>query len=81
MTTSTVTVYTADEVAQMLRCNRETVYRWRAAGKLKSCERAEGQRAHLFLPEHVEEFLNGPKPASTPAAPKPARNPRKTYAS
>ena len=77
MTTSTV--YTADEVATMLRCCRESVYRWIKAGRLESCTR-NGTRAHLFTQEHIDAFLTGPAPAEPPAK-KPTRNPNRTYTS
>lgn len=67
-------VYTAGEVAKILRCNRETVYRWIKEGRLKSCDR-HGTRPFRFTREHIDEFLSGPKPAAAPA-PKPARHPR-----
>lgn len=70
----TITVYTAEEVAKILRCNRETVYRWVKTGRLKSCNRNEA-RAHRFTQAHIDEFLNGPQPAEAPA-PKPARHPK-----
>ena len=78
MATSTVTVLTADEVAKILRCNRETVYRWVKAGRLKSCDR-NGTRPFRFTQAHIEEVLNGPKVADAPA-PKPTRNPNRHYA-
>lgn len=71
---TTVTIFTAEEVAQILRCNRESVYRWVKAGRLKSCDR--NGLVHRFTQEHIDEFLNGPKPEAAPKASKPSRSPR-----
>lgn len=76
MTTSTVTVFTAEEVAVMLRCNVETIHRWARRGTLKSC-RQPGQRAYRFTQEQIDEFLSGPKvETNKPKTPLPSRNPR-----
>jgi excisionase family DNA binding protein len=68
-------VYTADEVAKILRCNRETVYRWVKKGRLKSCDR-DGTRAHRFTLQHIEDFLNPASAVAEPLAPKPTRHPK-----
>lgn len=71
-------VYTADEVAAILRCNRETVYRWVKKGRLKSCSRDENRtRAYRFTQQHLDDFLGGPGPTEAPQAAKPSRNPKK----
>lgn len=75
MTTSTPTVYTAKEVAEILRCDVQTVCRWARKGQLRSC-RKEGQRAYRFTQEHLDEFLAGPKVDLGPKTPLPLRNPR-----
>ena len=73
----TLAVYTTEEVANLLRCNKETVYRWVKTGRLKSCDRRP-KEPHRFTQAHIDEFLLGPKTAEQPA-PKPARNPNRHY--
>lgn len=66
--------YTADETAEVFGVNRETVYRWVRKKTIKHCPR--NGRALRFLPEHLEEYLNGPKPGLEPETPHIARNPK-----
>lgn len=73
-----LTVYTAEEVAKTLRCNRETVYRWVRNGRLKSLHRQANKEPFRFTQEHIDEFLFGPKTTEAPA-PKPVRNPNRHY--
>jgi excisionase family DNA binding protein len=76
VTTSTITVFTADEVAQILRCNRETVYRWARKGQIKSA-RQPGQRAYRFTQAHIDAFLSGETATEEkPKTAKPSRNPK-----
>jgi len=76
MTTSTVTVFTAKEVAEQLRCDVETVYRWARGGQIRHA-RKPGQRAYRFTQEHIDEYLAGRvPPARQEVKPKPLRNPR-----
>lgn len=78
MATSTVTVYTAKEAADILRCNKETVYRWARANppKIGFCPRQPGQSGYRFLQKHIDDFLNGIPPETVPQEPKPKRHPR-----
>lgn len=76
MTTSTVKVYTAQEVAEIMRCDVETVYRWARKGRI-SYSRAPGVRAYRFTQKHLDDYLHGNGPATESAsAPKPSRNPK-----
>lgn len=76
MTTSTVTVFTAKEVAEQLRCDVETVYRWARCGQIRHA-RKPGQRAYRFTQEHIDEYLAGEVPtAPQKTEPKPTRNPK-----
>lgn len=76
MANSTVTVYTAEQVAEMLRCNKETVYRWARKGLIGDGPLA-GRRIYRFTQKHIDDFLSGEsKTAAAPTAPKPSRNPK-----
>jgi excisionase family DNA binding protein len=76
MTPSTVTVFTAEEVAEKMRCNVETVYRWARKGQIRYA-RKPGQRAYRFTQEHIDEYLRGEVPVvMTAPTPKPSRHPR-----
>lgn len=77
MATSTVTVYTAKEAADILRCNKETVYRWARKNKIGFCPRHSDKSAYRFLQKHIDDFLNGIEPEPVePKAEKPKRHPR-----
>lgn len=71
MTPSTIKVYTAQEVADTFRCDRETVYRWAHKNKIGYCPMLPGQRTYRFLQKHLDDFMNGVAPAVP--APKPVR--------
>lgn len=58
MATSTVTVYTAEQVAEILNCNRETVYRWARKGLIGDGPLA-GRRIYRFTQKHLDDFLSG----------------------
>lgn len=55
---STVTVYTAEEVAEILRCSKETVYRWARMGLIGDGPLA-GRRIYRFTQKHIDDFLSG----------------------
>lgn len=74
MTGSTVTVYTADEVAQKLQCSRESVYRW-ARKRLIGDGPLPGSRVYRFTDQHIEDFVSG-KTKTAAAAPKSKRHPK-----
>lgn len=75
MASSTVQVYTAEEVAQMLRCNRESVYRWARKGLIGDGPLA-GRRVYRFTQKHIDDFLSGEHKGTATAPPKPSRNPK-----
>jgi len=75
MATTTVTVYTAEEVAEILRCNRETVYRWARKGLIGDGPRP-GRRVYRFTQQHIDDFLGGKTEATTPTTSKPSRHPK-----
>jgi excisionase family DNA binding protein len=74
MATSTVTVYTAEQVAEILRCNKETVYRWARKGLIGDGPLA-GRRIYRFTDQHIEDFVSG-KTKTAAASPKPSRHPK-----
>lgn len=76
MPTSTVTVYTAKELAEMFRCDVETVYRWARKGQI-GYARKPGQKTYRFTQKHVDDYLAGEAPVTpAPKSPKPTRNPK-----
>lgn len=76
MTTSTTTVFTAEEVAQTLRVHVLTVYRWARKGQI-GYARQPGQRAYKFTQKHIDDFLGGITTAEVkPKAAKPSRSPK-----
>lgn len=79
MSTSTTTVFTAEEVAQTLRVHVLTVYRWARKGQI-GYARQPGQRAYKFTQAHIDDFLSGgvQAAASAPSTAKPSRNPKYT---
>lgn len=72
----TVTVYKAEEVAQMLRCDVQTVRRWARGKKIGFCPMLPGQRTYRFRQKHIDDFLNGIPPEESPQTPKPTRHPK-----
>jgi excisionase family DNA binding protein len=54
-----VTVYRAEEVAEILRCHKGTLYRLARGKKIGFCPRQPGQSGYRFLQKHIDDFLNG----------------------
>jgi len=75
MTTSTVKVYTAEQVAEILRCNKVTVYRWARKGLIGDGPLA-GQRIYRFTQKHIDDFLSGATRTAAAEVEKPTRNPK-----
>lgn len=76
---STERLYKSDEVAKRLRKNRQTILRYTREGKL--CGSRPGGKEYLYSEQQIDDFVNGRTPAVPEPEPKPARNPRKQYAS
>lgn len=71
---STPTLYKPDEVADIIRRNKQTVLRYRREGKLRGTLVGGG---YLFSREQIDEFLaKGTTAAPEPAPPKPPRHPK-----
>lgn len=70
---TTTKVFTAAEVAEIFRCDRETVYRWARSNKIGFCPKLPGQRTYRFLEKHIDDFMNGVAPAA-PKSVKPSRH-------
>lgn len=77
MATPAVTTFTAQEVADSLRCNKETVYRWARKGLIGDGPLA-GRRMYRFTQQHIDDFLSGATRASASATKesKPKRDPK-----
>lgn len=78
MPTPAVETFTAEEVAEVFRCNKETVYRWARKGLIGDGPLA-GRRMYRFTQKHIDDFLSGAtraKAGATTPAPKPKRNPK-----
>lgn len=74
MATPTVTAYTAQQVADILSCNKETVYRWARKGLIGDGPLA-GRRIYRFTQKHIDDFLSGAT-RETAHASKPSRSPK-----
>jgi excisionase family DNA binding protein len=71
---STPTLYKPDEVAAIIRRNKQTVLRYRREGKLRGTLVGGG---YLFSQDQIDEFLAGGATTATEAKPsKPSRHPR-----
>ena len=68
------TLYKPDEVAAIIRRNKQTVMRYRREGKLRGTLVGGG---YLFSQEQIDEFLAGGTTATAaPEAPTPSRSPK-----
>lgn len=82
MTTTTkaaLVLMKPEDVAEILRCDRESVMRYIRKGLLGSCR--PGGKEYRITQAHLEAFLaDSETPVRSPRQPKPARNPNRRYA-